>query len=176
MILIILEMNNWKIKTLICNDHRMGNADVMRMETSHQQHNHLQHGHQQHNHHHQRHQQQQHTMQQSYDLVDQIVRRSNSEPKLNDAEMEQPERGNGSKSMVNFPSQHQQSSDLMATAWRRNSESNPINSHRNWQPFHHKYVQSPILEETDSALERELHTGSARHGYSTSFLTIKISI
>lgn len=121
---------------------RMGNADVMRMEPS---------------------QPQIHpSNQQKYDAFDKMVRRSSSEPRLNDSEMERPVAArNGSKSMVNFPSQnHHAVGDMM----RRNAESN-----RNWQQFHHKYVQSPILEETDSALERELLTGSARLGLGSGY-------
>lgn len=117
----------------------MGNADVMRMETS---------------------QPEMHPSKQySYDALDKMVRRSCSEPRLNDSEREPPLAArNGSKSMVNFPSQNYPVSDLI----RRQAELG-----RNWQQFNHKYVQSPILEETDSALEREMHTGSARLGWVT---------
>jgi len=113
----------------------MGNADVMQMETSHSQLH--------------------PSNQQNYSALDKVVRRSISEPKLNDSGIERPSAArNSSKSMVNFPSQNQTASDLNAGS-SRNLQ----------QQFSHKYMQSPILEETESALERELQTSSARLGY-----------
>lgn len=96
---------------------RMGNADVMRLDSSG---------------HHGR-----------------TVRRSNSEPKLNEAAPGEHQEGTSSKSMINFPPR---SSLDDQSNWRATGEAFQRNSQG-------KYVQSPILEETDSALEREMGSG-----------------
>lgn len=110
---------------------RMGNADVMKLDTAIHRHRRI-----------------------STDSQSK-VRRSNSEPRLNESEVDQIEAGNSSKSMINFP--------------HRSSIEDQMGNNMNWrlatEPQHrnslNKYVQSPILEETDSALERELQTGSS---------------
>lgn len=105
---------------------KMGNADVMRLDTTNNR-------------------------RISVDSQAKAVRRSSSEPKLNESETEQIVAHHSSKSMVNFP--HRSSTEDHSN-WRQATDL----QHRNSQS---KYVQSPILEETDSALERELHTGSS---------------
>ena len=98
-----------------------------------------------------------------YFSASKMVQRSNSEPKLNgESEMERLSDRNGSQSMINFPPHRTRGHGGSAIPptwttrnhypeWNRNVPSNSG----------HKYVQSPILEETESALERELHTGSS---------------
>ena len=109
---------------------RMGNADVMKLDTAGNRNRRL-----------------------STDSQSKTVRRSNSEPRLNESEVDQVEASNSSKSMINFP--HRSSiEEQMGMNWRLTTEP----QHRNSL---NKYVQSPILEETDSALERELQTGSS---------------
>lgn len=110
---------------------RMGNADVMRLDTTISR-----------------------NRRSSVD-AQKIVRRSNSEPRLNETELEVTDpNGNSSKSMINFPHRSSSTDDQANFNWRLATEL----QHRNSQS---KYVQSPILEETDSALERELQTGSS---------------
>lgn len=111
---------------------RMGNADVMRLDT---------------------------TVNRNRRISNEMhaktsVRRSNSEPRLADSDTEQVEATNSSKSMINFPNRSP-IEDQVAMNWRLATE---MAQHRASQS---KYVQSPILEETDSALERELQTGSS---------------
>ena len=125
---------------------RMGNADVMRLETSVN-----------------RNPANRRTSNESSSDT-KVMRRSNSEPRLiepTDEERidnEEAQQRNQSKSMVDFPQRHQSMDDQLAIAWRIVNESQL--SHRNSQNVN-KYVQSPILEETDSALERELQTASS---------------
>ena len=121
---------------------RMGNADVMRLETSVNRNN--------------------RRMSNESSSENKGIRRSNSEPRLiepPDMERVADDSRNASKSMVDFP-QHSSMDDQLAIAWRIVNESQQHQqSHRNSQT--NKYVQSPILEETDSALERELQTASS---------------
>ena len=120
---------------------RMGNADVMRLETSINRNN--------------------RRMSNESTSENKGMRRSNSEPHLIEPpDMERvPDDGrNASKSMVDFP-QRPSMDDQLAIAWRIVNESQQQQTHRNSQT--NKYVQSPILEETDSALERELQTASS---------------
>ncbi|KAI9561048.1 hypothetical protein GHT06_012004 [Daphnia sinensis] len=109
---------------------RMGNADVMKLDTALQRNRRL-----------------------STDSQCKTVRRSNSEPRLNESEIDQIDVNNSSKSMINFPHRTCME-EHMALNWRVATEQ----QHRNSL---NKYVQSPILEETDSALEREMQTGSS---------------
>ena len=109
---------------------RMGKADVLRIEP----------GHTRFSHHH----------------IPPVVRRSNSEPRLNESHMERPDRRESTQSMVNFPQRHD---STVAGPSRTLSDVSRSTLHRT----PNKYVQSPILEETESALERELLTSSGYH-------------
>ena len=114
---------------------RMGNADVMRLDTTVNRNRRI--------------------SNESHHLHAKTVRRSNSEPRLADSDNEQVEATNSSKSMINFPNRSSPIEDQVAMNWRLATEM----AHQ--RASQSKYVQSPILEETDSALERELQTGSS---------------